>query len=68
MTESDLTYIVQYCEDMVQAIGVLSYETARTCMYAYESLKDLVADGDYLAFKEWWDQNADNILKEGKQE
>ena len=30
--------------------------------------KELVADGDYLAFKEWWDQNADNILKEGKQE
>ena len=64
MTESDLTYIVQYCEDMVQAVGVLAYDTARTCMYAYESLKELVADGDYLEFKEWWNENAERILSE----
>lgn len=68
MTEYELTYIVQYCEEMVQAVGVLTYDTARTCMYAYESLKQLVANGDYLVFREWWDQNAINILKEGKPE
>lgn len=66
MTEYELVMIVEYCEELVQALGVLSKETARTCMYAYESLKELVADGDYIKYKEWYAENAERILSEGK--
>ena len=31
-------------------------------MYAYETLKDLVADGDYNKYREWYDLNAPLIL------
>ena len=66
MTEYDLVMIVNYCEELVMAIGALSFETARTCMYAYETLKDLVADGDYNKFREWHAENFDRILEEIK--
>ena len=64
MVEKELLLIVEYCEELVQAYGVLSYDTARTCMYAYETLKELVADGDYTKYREWYELNAPLILNE----
>ena len=43
--------------------GHLDFKTARTCMYAYENLKDLVADGDYNKFRQWRIENWDRILE-----
>lgn len=62
MMENELVLIIDYCEYLVQMFGVLPLETARTCMYAYETLKDLVADGDYNKYREWYDLNAPLIL------
>ena len=42
--EYELVAIVNYCEELILMYGHLDFETARTCMYAYETLKDLVAD------------------------
>ena len=63
MTEYELVSIVNYCEELVMVVGTLNYETARTCMFAYETLKDLVADGDYNKFREWRLENFDKILE-----
>jgi len=62
MSEKELLLIVEYCEQLVQVYGVLSFETSQTCMYAYETLKELVADGDYNKYKEWYKLNAPLIL------
>ena len=61
--EHELVAVVNYCEQLVMMYGSLDFETARTCMYAYETLKDLVADGDYNKFREWRLENWDRILK-----
>ena len=50
------------CEKLVQLVGLLDFDTTQTCMYAYETLKDLVADGDYNKYREWFDLNAERIL------
>ena len=62
MTELDLLTIVMHCEQMVQMVGLLDFETTKTCMYAYETLKEMVADGDYNKYREWFDNNAERIL------
>ena len=61
--EYELVAIVNYCEQLVMMYGSLDLETARTCMYVYETLKDLVADGDYIKFREWRLENWDRILE-----
>lgn len=66
MTEYDLLVVIQQCEQMVQDMGLLPMDIAKVCMGAYETLKDMVADGDYLAYREWFDTNAERILNEGK--
>ena len=66
MTEYDLLVVIQQCEQMVQDMGLLPMDIAKVCMGAYETLKDMVADGDYLAYKEWFNANAERILNEGK--
>lgn len=66
MTEYDLLVVIQQCEQMVQDMGLLPMDIAKVCMGAYETLKDMVAGGDYLAYREWFDANAERILKEGK--
>ena len=48
------------CEQMVQMVGLLDFET-QDRMYAYETLKEMVADGDYNKYREWFDNNAERI-------
>ena len=62
MTEIDLLTIIMQCEQMVQMVGLLDFETTKTCMYAYETLKEMVADGDYNKYREWFDNNAERSL------
>ena len=62
MTELDLLTIIMECEKLVQLVGLLDFETTKTCMYAYETLKEMVADGDYNKYREWFDNNAERIL------
>ena len=62
MTELDLLTIVMECEKLVQLVGLLDFDTTQTCMYAYETLKDLVADGDYNKYRECGDLTAERIL------
>ena len=59
----ELVAIVNYCEELILMYGHLDFDTARTCMYAYETLKDLVADGDYNKFRQWRIENWDRILE-----
>lgn len=66
MTEYDLLVVIQQCEQMVQDMGLLPMDIATVCINAYDSLKDMVADGDYLKYREWFDANAERILREGK--
>lgn len=63
MSEYDLLLIITKCEQLVQMLGLLDFNTTQACMYAYETLKDLVADGDYNKYREWFDLNAERILK-----
>ena len=62
MTELDLLTIIIECEKLVQMVGLLDFDTTQTCMYAYETLKEMVADGDYNKYREWFDLNAERIL------
>ena len=64
MTELDLLTIVQECEKLVQIVGMLPYEISMYCTTAYENLKELVADGDYTKYKEWYDENAEKLFQE----
>lgn len=66
MTEYDLLVVIQQCEQMVQDMGLLPMDIAKVCMGAYETLKDMVADGDYLKYREWFDNNAERILQKNK--
>lgn len=45
------------CEDLVQEQGILSMDQAAYCMNIYETLKDEVANGDYLQWREWRQEN-----------
>ena len=47
MSEYDLLSMITQCEQLVLMLGLLDFNTTQACMYAYETLKDLVADGDY---------------------
>jgi len=64
MTELDLLTIVQECEKLVQIVGVLPYEISMYCTSAYETLKEIVADGDYTKYRQWYDENAEKLFQE----
>ena len=64
MTEVDLLTIVQECEKLVQIVGMLPYEISMYCTSAYETLKEIVADGDYTKYRQWYDENAEKLFQE----
>jgi len=51
------------CEDLVQEQGILNQDQAMYCMDIYETLKDEVANGDYLQRREWHQEN-EPIIRE----
>lgn len=63
--EYQLLLTLQLCEQMVQEMGILPVDIAQVCVGAYEQLKDIVADGDYGKYREWFESNAQRILDEG---
>jgi hypothetical protein len=65
MIEYDLLLTLQLCEQMVQEMGILPLDIATVCVDALDQLKDIVADGDYNKYKEWYGNNASRILSEG---
>lgn len=62
----ELVNLYDQCNLMVEQYGILSATQAHYCLAVYETLKEIVADGDYLKFREWWDTNADFVRKHGK--
>jgi len=65
MVEYQLLLTLQLCEQMVGEMGLLPVDIAQVCVSAMEQLKDIVADGDYGKYREWFDNNAQRILDEG---
>lgn len=66
MTIYDYLVIISDCNKMVQDMGIVPQDIADGCLRATENLKDLVADGDYNKYREWFKLNAESILKAGK--
>ena len=63
MNEYDLVVIISDCNKMVQDMGIVPQDIADGCLRATEMLKDLVADGDYNIYREWFRENATKILE-----
>ncbi len=54
--------VLKLCNQMIEEQGLLDYDNAQTCSINYNNLKDEVAGGDYIKYRKWYDQNADDLI------
>ena len=64
MTVIEMLLILTMCNQMIEEQGLLGFDDARTCSINYKNLKEEVAGGDYIKYRKWYDENAENLISD----
>ena len=57
MNYEELISVVLECNKMVNSYGILPFDVAEKCLRATELLREIVADGDFNKYREWYAEN-----------